>query len=398
MLDAKEKKILIVAGEASGDLHGSGVVRALRETAPSLRVCAMGGDRMREAGAEILIDSSELAVVGITEVLGRILGLWKAYRRLKKILQTGQANLLILIDFPDFNLSLAEVSRKAGVPVLYYISPQIWAWRSGRIHKIARRVQKMAVIFSFEKPIFEKAGVDVEFVGHPLLDVLTWEEKQGAVTDFPEYGNHRPLIVLLPGSRAKEVQTLLPEMVHAAETILRTKPDAHFLVAAAPTVRIEEIKKMIPSGLKIFKVVRDQTHEAIQAADLVIVASGTATLETAFLGKPMVILYQVSPLSYWIGRAMVKVNCIGMVNIVAGRKVVQELLQKDARADRIAEEALRILEDEPYRKEMIRALGEVREKLGTPGAGRRVAHMALEMLASQHGSKSTDQQADKLTG
>lgn len=353
---------------------------------------------MREAGAEILIDSSELAVVGITEVLGRILGLWKAYRRLKKILQTGQANLLILIDFPDFNLSLAEVSRKAGVPVLYYISPQIWAWRSGRIHKIARRVQKMAVIFSFEKPIFEKAGVDVEFVGHPLLDVLTWEEKQGAVTDFPEYGNHRPLIVLLPGSRAKEVQTLLPEMVHAAETILRTKPDAHFLVAAAPTVRIEEIKKMIPSGLKIFKVVRDQTHEAIQAADLVIVASGTATLETAFLGKPMVILYQVSPLSYWIGRAMVKVNCIGMVNIVAGRKVVQELLQKDARADRIAEEALRILEDEPYRKEMIRALGEVREKLGTPGAGRRVAHMALEMLASQHGSKSTDQQADKLTG
>jgi len=388
-LDAKEKKILIVAGEASGDLHGSGVVKALRAMAPDLRVCAMGGDRMREAGAEILVDSSELAVVGITEVLGRIRGLWQAYRRLKRFLQTGRANLLILIDFPDFNLPLAAASRKAGIPVLYYISPQIWAWRSGRMKKIVRRVRKMAVIFSFEKSIFEKAGVDVEFVGHPLLDVLSWKKKLDAVRDIPEYGNHRPLIALLPGSRAKEVQTLLPEMVHAAESILQRKPDAQFLVAAAPTVRIEEIEKMIPRGLKNFKVVRDQTYEAIQTADLAIVASGTATLETAFLGKPMVILYQVSPLSYWIGRAMVKVNCIGMVNIVAGRKVVPELLQKDARADRITEEALRILEDEPYRKEMIRALEGVREKLGTPGAGRRVAHLALQMIAGQQAGKLT---------
>jgi lipid-A-disaccharide synthase len=386
LLNAKEKKILIVAGEASGDLHGSGVVKALQEIVPSLQVCAMGGDRMRKAGAEILVDSSELAVVGITEVLGRIHGLLNAYWRLRKFLQSGRVNLLILIDFPDFNLPLAEASRKAGIPVLYYISPQIWAWRSGRIQKIARRVQKMAVIFSFEKAIFEKVGVDVEFVSHPLLDVLSWGEAESAAVDFLEVPKRHPVIALLPGSRAREVQTLLPEMIRAAERIRRRKPDAQFIVAAAPTVEGTQIDKMVPGGLKNFKVIRGKTYEAIRAADLVIVASGTATLETAILGKPMVILYQVSPLSYWIGKALVKVNCVGMVNIVAGRKVVQELLQKEARADRITAEALRILEDERYRNEMIRALEEVRQKLGTPGAARRVAHMALEMIASRQAS------------
>jgi lipid-A-disaccharide synthase len=348
----------------------------------------MGGDRMRKAGAEILVDSSELAVVGITEVLGRIRGLLNAYWRLRKFLQSGRANLLILIDFPDFNLPLAEASRKAGIPVLYYISPQIWAWRSGRIQKIVRRVNKMAVIFSFEKTIFEKAGVDVEFVSHPLLDVLSWGEAGSAEADFLEVSDRHPVIVLLPGSRAREVQTLLPEMIRAAERICRRKPEAQFIVAAAPTVEATQIDKMIPGGLKNFKVIRGKTYEAIRVADLVIVASGTATLETAILGKPMVILYQVSPLSYWIGKALVKVNCVGMVNIVAGRKVVQELLQKEARADRIAAEALRILEDEHYRNEMIRALEEVRQKLGTPGAARRVAHMALEMSTSRQASQA----------
>jgi lipid-A-disaccharide synthase len=345
---------------------------------------------MREAGAEILVDSSELAVVGITEVLGRIRGLLKAYKGLRNFLQKSRPNLLILIDFPDFNLPLAAASRRAGVPVLYYISPQIWAWRSGRIRKIVRRVRKMAVIFSFEKTIFAKAGMDVEFVGHPLLDVLSARQAEFEPADFRQQQNQRPLIALLPGSRAREVQTLLPEMVQAAERIQRKKPAAGFIVAAAPTVRAEEFDRIIPQGLKNFKVVRDQTYEAIQAADLVIVASGTATLETCVLGKPMVILYQLSPLSYWIGKAMVKVDCVGMVNIVAGKKIVPELLQKEARADRIAEEALRILEDEPYRNGMLRALAEVRQKLGTPGAARRVAYIALEMIDGQQASGPTD--------
>jgi lipid-A-disaccharide synthase len=382
-LDSGKKKIMIVAGEASGDLHGSGVIKAVRGLDPGIRVYAMGSEQMRRAGAEILIDSSRLAVVGIAELWGRMAGLLKAYWNLKKFIKENRPDLLILIDFPDFNLSLAGVARRTGVPVLYYISPQVWAWRSGRVKKIAGRVDKMAVIFPFEVSIYQKAGLDTEFVGHPLLDVLAFPAARGSLSlDHAESGGEL-VIGLLPGSREREIKSLLPEMVRAAEIIAREKPGTRFILPAAPAVDVKELEKFLHPHPVSISVVEGPAHKAITAAAMVIVASGTATLEAAILEKPMVIVYQVSLLSYWIGKAMVKVDWVGLVNIVAEKKVVPELLQEEARGERIAAEALRILNEETYRRGMVAELARVRKKLGQAGAAERVARMALEMIGQK---------------
>ncbi|MFH1758098.1 MAG: lipid-A-disaccharide synthase [Pseudomonadota bacterium] len=376
-----KKKILIVAGEASGDLHGSGVVRALLRLSPDVQVYGVGSGNMRQAGAELIIDSSQLAVVGITEVFGQIGNLLKGYWQLKQFIKTNHLSLLILIDFPDFNLMLARVAKGVGVPVLYYISPQVWAWRSGRVQKIAKRVDKMAVILPFEVAIFRQAGLEVEFVGHPLLDVLNANQHEIAPPHTEEWRGD-PLIALLPGSRVKEVNSLLPSLIRAAEIIGENKAGARFILAVAPSLNLQEVKEFLKSADLSVTIVQGQTYQAIKAADLVIVASGTATLETAILGKPMVILYRVSSLSYWIGKILVKTNWIGLVNIVAGRRVVPELLQHEAKGERIAAEVLKILEDESARQEVLQGLAEVRDKLGTPGAAERVAQIALKMIGA----------------
>lgn len=376
-----EVKILIVAGEASGDLHGAKVAESLLRLQPQLKIYGVGGRCMRQAGAEILLDSSELAVVGITEVLAHFGKIFKAYRFLRQFIQRSGLGLVILIDFPDFNLALAGVAKKAGIPVLYYISPQVWAWRLGRVKKIARRVAKMAVIFPFELPIYQEAGVPVEFVGHPLLDIMpSPREDEPACREF----NGDPLIALLPGSRVKEIKSLLPEMMRSTEILLKKIPEAKFIIAAAPTIAADALRNIVKSFSVPVRIIEGRTYEVIQAADLAIVASGTATLETGILGKPMVIIYRVSPLSFQIGKALVKVRCIGLVNIVAGKRFIPELLQEEACGERIASEALRILEDEPYRLAMVEELKAVREKLGTPGASGRVAQMAIEMIRTAH--------------
>ncbi len=377
-MTAREKKILIVTGEASGDLHGSEVAAALRDLFPKVKLFAMGGERLRLAGAEIIVESSSLAVVGITEVIGRLRVILRALAFLKTFLRREKPDLVILVDFPDFNLRLARTAKKEKIPVFYYISPQIWAWRRGRVKTLARFVEKMAVIFPFELPFYEAAGVPVEFVGHPLLDVLEkWEagkEVRGA-----EAFSGAPLIALLPGSRAKEVSSLLPEMIQAALLIRQERPGARFVLPLASTISRKELERFVPAEFPALTIVEGKTYEAVAAAELTIVASGTATLETALLGKPMVIVYRVSPASYWIGRMLIRVKCIGLANIVAGRKVVPELIQKEACGDRIAAEALKILSDSQYRDAMTADLADIRKKLGKPGAAVRVAQMALQL-------------------
>jgi lipid-A-disaccharide synthase len=381
-VEPKKKKILIVAGEASGDLHGSKLVSALLSLQPELEIYAVGSELMRQAGAKVLIDSSTLAVVGITEVLGQLPNIFKAYRALKNFIKEEDLRLLILIDFPDFNLRLAKVAQRAKIPVLYYISPQVWAWRKGRVPKIARLVNKMAVILPFEVDLYQEAGLEAEFVGHPLLDIISsGQENLGEERGKIEKGN--PFIALLPGSRLKEVKTLLPAMLEAAKIIFAQKSTAKFILPIAPSIPRAEIEKILPASFEVpLTLMENQAYRAMARADLIILASGTATLEAAIFQKPMIIVYQVSLLSYIIGKALIKVRWVGLVNIIAGKKIVPELLQGDVQGGLIAAEALKILEDEHYRKEMLINLAEVKQKLGAPGAARRVAQMALQMIGN----------------
>jgi len=378
---AGSKKILLVAGEASADLHGSHVVRELKRIDPSVHLYGIGGDELRRAGMEILFDARDLSVVGIVEVVSRLPHIRKVFNTLKQQIEEAPPELLILLDYPDFNLRLAAVAKKHKVPVLYYISPQIWAWRQGRVKKIARIVDQMAVVFPFEVPLYEKEGVPVQFVGHPLLDrEIPAFDSAGSLEAFGMKPGW-PVIGLLPGSRKSEIERLLPVMLAAAQRIQKEYPMAQFIIPVAPGIRREEIAAGVAQKNVPVTVVENQLHRALQVCSLALVASGTATLETALMKKPMIILYKISFLTYLIGRLMIRVPCIGLANIVAGTQVVPELIQADASAQRIAGEALALLKSPERLAAMERDLGRIRERLGAPGASARVARIAYDMLS-----------------
>lgn len=382
-MDKPSKRILIVAGEASADLHGSNVIKAIKELDPNVYFYGIGGERMKGVGVDVLFDSSDMAVVGVIEVLSKLKIIIKASRELKKSLDVYRPNLLILIDYPDFNLHLAKFARKRGIPVLYYISPQVWAWRRGRVKKIARLVNKMLVILPFEVSFYENERIDVEFVGHPLVDIVE-----------PKYANEEALrrfnleedrvtIGLLPGSRKSEVKLLLPDMLKAAEILNRRLGTAQFVLPVASTIDEKEIKEIISNARSTVRinVTKDNIYDVINVSNVVIVASGTATLEAAIMNAPMVIIYKVSPLTYLIGKLLVKVKDVGLVNLMAGRRVVSELIQFDVTPERIANEVMSILENKELYFEMKNQLSWVKRKLGNPGASLRVARIATEMLS-----------------
>ncbi|MCX5896975.1 MAG: lipid-A-disaccharide synthase [Proteobacteria bacterium] len=377
---AGSKKILLVAGEASADLHASHVVRELKRIDPSVHLYGIGGDELRRAGMEILFDARDLSVVGIVEVVSRLPHIRKVFNTLKRQIEESPPGLLILLDYPDFNLRLAAVAKKHRVPVLYYISPQIWAWRQGRVKKIARIVDQMAVVFPFEVPLYEKEGVPVQFVGHPLLDrEIPAFDSAGSLEAFGMKPGW-PVIGLLPGSRKSEIERLLPVMLAAAERIQKEYPLAQFIIPVAPGIRREEIEIWVAQKKVPVTVVENQLHRALQVCSLALVASGTATLETALMKKPMIILYKISFLTYLIGRLMIRVPCIGLANIVAGTQVVPELIQADASPQRIAGEALALLKSPERLAAMERDLGRIRERLGAAGASARVARIAYDLL------------------
>jgi len=377
---AGSKKILLVAGEASADLHGSHVVRELKRIDPSVHMYGIGGEELRRAGMAILFDARDLSVVGIVEVVSRLPHIRKVFNTLKRQIEEAPPRLLILLDYPDFNLRLAAVAKKHRVPVLYYISPQIWAWRQGRVKKIARIVDQMAVVFPFEVPLYEKEGVPVQFVGHPLLDrEIPAFDSAGSLEAFGMKPGW-PVIGLLPGSRKSEIERLLPVMLAAAERIRKEYPLAQFIIPVAPGIRREEIETWVAQKKVPVTMVENQLHRALQVCSLVLVASGTATLETALMKKPMIILYKISFLTYLIGRLMIRVPCIGLANIVAGTQVVPELIQADASPQRIAGEALALLKSPERLAAMERDLGRIRERLGAPGASARVARIAYDLL------------------
>jgi lipid-A-disaccharide synthase len=335
---------------------------------------------MERRKVKILFSSTELAVVGATEVLEKMGHIWRAWKRMKRFIRDSRPQLAVLIDYPGFNLRLAKVLKDNAVPVLYYVSPQVWAWRSGRIKKIAQRVAKMAVILPFEAPLYEQAGVDVEFVGHPLLDILD----QGLTRDRARrrlgIAADALFIGLLPGSREREVKSLLPPLVGAAEILAADFPRARFMIPLAAAIDKEIVQGYSAQSRLPIEIVEGKTFEVMKAADLLLIASGTATLEGAIAGTPMVIIYRLSLLSYLIGRMLIKVKCIGLANIVVGRRVVPELIQGEVTPQRIALEAKKILQDQARRKEIKDEFLLITDKLGGKGASHRVARIALQMM------------------
>jgi lipid-A-disaccharide synthase len=370
---------MLSAGEASGDLHGGMLCRALRDLEPGLRLVGMGGRHMAAAGMDVIVDPTGQAAVGTSEALGRVPALYRAYRALGERLRLDPPRALVLIDFPEFNLRLARRARRAGVPVVYFIPPQIWAWRRGRVRQIARRVSRVLAVFPFEPALYEDARVPVEFVGHPLLDVvpldLTRDEARRRLGADPGHS----LIGLLPGSRREEVEHLLPSMLEAVGRLAAADGRRRFVLGLAPTIPREQVQAHLrrAAGGPAVDVVSGQTYEVMAAADALLIASGTATLEAALIGTPMVLGYRVSRTTEVVARLLARVQWIGLPNLVAGRSVVPELTQRDVTGTRLAAEAGRLLEDPVAATAQRAAFKELRARLGEPGVGRRAALAVL---------------------
>jgi lipid-A-disaccharide synthase len=375
-------RVMIVAGEASGDIYGAGLIRTVAAEKPEVAFFGIGGLCMREAGCETLVDSADMAVVGLIEVLKHFKVIAAAFLKLKNILLNNPPDLLILIDYPGFNLRLAKVAKRAGVKVLYYISPQIWAWRQGRVHKIKRLVDRMAVILPFEVPFYEQAGVPVSFVGHPLADLVQVRlNKEQAAVSFG-LDPSRPVVGLFPGSRRSEVSRLLPTILEAAHLLHQRFPNLQFVLPLASTLSHDDLAPWLAGCHVPITITRERIHDLIRGCDAVVSVSGTVTLEVALVGTPLVIIYKLSPLTYQLAKRLVKVEHIGLCNIVAGASVAPELIQDDASPQRIAAEIQRLLEDQVNNAVRAR-LSRVRECLGGGGADQRMAKIIRDLLPKE---------------
>lgn len=373
----------MIAGEASGDIYGADLARHLYKQR-SVKILGIGGKRMREAGVENLYDSSEISVVGFSEVLPRLKAIREAYRIVTGLIRSRGVDLVVLIDYPGFNIRVAGVAKRTGIPVVYYISPQIWAWRRGRLRLLAKRVKKMIVILPFEEVIYKDEGVDCSFIGHPLVDeILTTRPLKEAIR---RYGidKDRPVLGLFPGSRTGEIRALLPGMLKAARIIRNDCPGIQLIMAVADSLDFKFVERIVsesPLSIQMdIKMIRGEANDVINVCDVIIAASGTITLQATLLEKPMVILYRLSPITYSIAKLLVNVKDIGLVNILAGRRVVPELIQNEASPERIAAEVEKMLRDKKYYEGIKKDLHEVRLKLGPPGASERVAKVIAGML------------------
>ncbi|HMK64937.1 MAG TPA: lipid-A-disaccharide synthase [Thermodesulfobacteriota bacterium] len=380
------KRVCIIAGEASGDLHGASLVKALKERGEPIQFVGLGGPLLQALDVE-MVYPPPLNVVGFTEVFFKISHLFKAYQEVKKVLRTKKPDLLILIDYPDMNLRLAKAARKAGVPVLFYISPQVWAWRAGRVKTIARFVNRMAVILPFEVAFYQARGVSVEFVGHPLMDRLKMKasESPGDGPKFqPELSGTETIIGLLPGSRPTEIKGILPVLMETAVLLTqRYGPKVRFVLPVANTISSEMIREQLrpyqDQGVSV-TVFTGDSFDILKKCHQAIVASGTVTLESAILGLPIQIVYKVSPVNYWIAKRLIDIPYVGLVNWVAGEKVIPEYIQDEATPTSIMQGAVKYLEDPDFTQRIREKLFEVRQRLGEPGASQRVARMAWEMM------------------
>jgi lipid-A-disaccharide synthase len=380
-------EVMIVAGEASGDLHGSRLVTAMLDKNPQLRFSGIGGRELAGVGVELLYDVSKISVVGAFEVFSYLPHIFKAQAALRRRMAQSRPGLLILIDFPDFNLLLARKAKHLRIPVFYYISPQVWAWRSGRVKTIGRLTDAVGVILPFEEQFYQDRGVDkAAYVGHPLLDTVSTSMSRERFCGEHGIDHTQTLIGIVPGSRSKEIDTLLPVFLSAAEKFQRQcREKPLFLLPRASTVNEQTL---LDAGVALYRqeidihIVDEQRYDLMAACDAIIAASGTVTLEILLLETPMVVAYKVSPMSYRLGRVLVNIDYFCLVNLIAGKEIVRELLQDDANPGAIAAELHRLVFDESRQLEQLEGYREVRARLGKSGASAKAAALALSCLKS----------------
>lgn len=368
---------MIIAGERSGDLHGSYLVRELFRLRPEVKIFGIGGPKMRSEGVQTEFDISQMAIIGFLEVIKRIRFINSALARIRSLILDRKPGLVILIDYPGFNLKIAEFAHRRGIPVLYYISPQVWAWGRKRIKRIVESVDQLAIIFDFEKEFFSGYDINVTFVGHPLLETISISLSREDF--FKKYGldSNRPILALLPGSRDQEISRILPEMVKTAGQFLKRNPECQVALSVTEGLP-DEFHSYKMDGFPISGVA--DTYELMKYSSVMMVASGTATLESAIIGTPFVVVYRLSPLSFWLGKRLVKIKHISLANIVAGKQIVPEFIQGDFTADNVVPSLDAFLKDSAKRAELAAGFQKVTGRLGTPGASSRVARLALDLL------------------
>jgi lipid-A-disaccharide synthase len=370
-------RVMLIAGEASGDLHGSGVVRELRALDPGIELYGIGGENMRREGMDLIFHIRDLSFMGLAEVLKNLPTVKRVEESMRSRLESRRPDVVVLIDYPGFNLRFAKVVKRLGIPVLYYISPQVWAWHKSRVKTMRKLVDRMKVVFPFEVEIYRREGIDVEFVGHPVVEQIGTSTDRSTFCAAHGLDPARKILGLLPGSRLQEIDRILPVMAEAARR-LETETGAQTAIGVAPNLGMAPIRRRLPGGWSP-AFVEGATYDLMARADAVVVTSGTATLETGWFATPMVVVYKTSPLTFFVGRMLVDVPFIALANIVAGRKVVQELIQNDLTVERLVAEAGALLTD-PARAAQVRAdLSVIRERLGGPGASARVARDVLRL-------------------
>ena len=376
------KRVMIIAGEASGDIHAAKLVREVKQKNNDIQFYGIGGEKMVEAGVEALVDSADLAVVGLFEVLAHWNTISGALKKMQHLLRTDPPDLLVLTDYPDFNLRLAKTAKECGIKVLFYISPQVWAWRQKRVFKIKRLVDMMAVVFPFEETFYKKYDVPVKFVGHPLVDEIHVSAEQNVLRNEFLLDDDKPVIGLFPGSRHSEIKRLLPIIVESAQQIAKEQPNAQFIIPVASTLKEEDILPYF-SGVELdMRIISQRSHDVMEVCDAVITVSGTVTLELALMKKPMVVINKISKFSYFFVSRMLKIKHIALCNIVAEKRVVPELIQNNAISTKITTTLLELINNKNKRDEIIAEFSTIEDKLTNESAKTELSDLLVEMLES----------------
>jgi lipid-A-disaccharide synthase len=370
------------AGEASGDQHAAHMFSEMKKLRPGIRGIGMGGAKMAGAGIDVRYDSSQIAVIGLVEVVKHYAEIRRALKLMQSLLAAERPDLLVCVDYKEFNFKLATYAKRIGIKVLFYVSPQVWAWRPGRVKQYGRVIDRMAVIFPFETAYYEAENVPVRYVGHPSVDKVRPEYSK--TEDFVRFGlaAGKPVVGLLPGSRSGEIRRMLPVMLKAADKLAGRVPGLQFILPQAGSIADDTLHDYLKTSPVKITVIKDQPYDVMQCCDAIMTTSGTASLEIALLTVPMVICYKLSPLTYWLGRLLVKTPFIGLPNIVAGKGIVKELIQHQASAENLADEITHILTDADYARQMRGHLQGVKASLGQGGGSKNMAALALEMLTS----------------